>query len=1045
MLKLFYKNNGAVTVFLVLILVPMITVTSIFVDASKIKLTQSVVSSASDVTLNTVLSQYDGDLSEYYGMMASCQNYKEFIDGLDDYFTACMTSSGLDENEARTYTENLMSVFNDEKEVTDVLGIQVKENSFKVEPEKNGALNNPGLIKTQIVEFMKYRSPINKAADIFDALKKAKDSVTNLSKETEMTNKKNKFFKSENELLKLAYNAYENIVAYKKLSISKNSKIKKIKNNLNKNYKEAYEKVHYKTVRDLFNTTGAVKFVEKSKGDDYVDRTYNSDNKANSGNLKNIIKNFAIQIEAYNNAKNNLESTINELTKEPMNKIYKIQYWIQMVNKFNSTKKYEQYMNAVKSLYKNWSQLNNAKDNCEDDALMEEVTITNWNKIGMPYAKNTIGNQYDNIKEIFEDLEEEDIKNKIKIWNSVPQMLVNISDTAINADSTLEYGSINDNAARKKIKKIYEDIIEYRKEAVLAQTYLNQANKSLGELRDKIEEYRSNFREWKGSADDSSLDNSELAKADRKEIEEIEKTRDLLNNVTKEKVQKLIDRLSKISELFEKIVTTIDQLKYNKKLIKEIKNFDIFKQVSKISSAKIKVEIEELDKYSKETFSFSELEEIKVTKKNSPDLDNSDPKLDFYEWLKERFKNYKAEDKNKENAEDKYDEYENMADEESKEEDKASAGCSKNEIKNSSDKLPSIEFVPEESDVKKSGSLSQVAKFVSNLFSDFKGTLLDAAISLRDDLYVSDYITSMFSYDTFKNEKLHDWAVSEGKNVTYKNHSTVYKPYEQNWENSKNDATVKWNKTLTNHMIDTSTCYSYGNEIEYILYGGTNAANKAKSYGSIYMIRFAFDITPVFMLYYDTSTPEGQAVEAIAVAISSATFGVIPAELVKMAICIGITAAEAATDLIRMKAGMGVKLIKTKSDLIIKFVSADKNNKKNINGGIDKNKSNDTASKSEIGYFQYSDYLTLFLMLKLMNDEKATGIYLRTADVIQSNMSKITSKDFLMSNAQVYFRLNVDIQVEPLMLGLPINTDSNGNMFDISSWNTYSYSAVRGY
>ena len=65
MMRIFRKKDGAVTVFLTIILVPIIVISCLFVDASRIRLAQSVVSSAGDLTLNTVLTQYDPILNDY--------------------------------------------------------------------------------------------------------------------------------------------------------------------------------------------------------------------------------------------------------------------------------------------------------------------------------------------------------------------------------------------------------------------------------------------------------------------------------------------------------------------------------------------------------------------------------------------------------------------------------------------------------------------------------------------------------------------------------------------------------------------------------------------------------------------------------------------------------------------------------------------------------------------------------------------------------------------------------------------------------------------
>mgnify|MGYP000048917430 CR=1 FL=1 len=69
MLQIFRKKDGAVSVFLTIILVPMIVVSCLFVDACRAKLAEPVVSSAGDLTLNTALTQYDATLNDYYGLI----------------------------------------------------------------------------------------------------------------------------------------------------------------------------------------------------------------------------------------------------------------------------------------------------------------------------------------------------------------------------------------------------------------------------------------------------------------------------------------------------------------------------------------------------------------------------------------------------------------------------------------------------------------------------------------------------------------------------------------------------------------------------------------------------------------------------------------------------------------------------------------------------------------------------------------------------------------------------------------------------------------
>jgi len=56
---IFYKNNGAITVFLSLILVPILLLSCIAVDAIRIYGAKAIVGDSTELTLNTALASYD--------------------------------------------------------------------------------------------------------------------------------------------------------------------------------------------------------------------------------------------------------------------------------------------------------------------------------------------------------------------------------------------------------------------------------------------------------------------------------------------------------------------------------------------------------------------------------------------------------------------------------------------------------------------------------------------------------------------------------------------------------------------------------------------------------------------------------------------------------------------------------------------------------------------------------------------------------------------------------------------------------------------------
>ena len=153
MLQIFRKKDGAVSVFLTIILVPMIVVSCLFVDACRAKLAEPVVSSAGDLTLNTALTQYDATLNDYYGLMASSQNVDEFLNNANEYFQACITSQGVSASEGKEFADEISGLLTGRSsDITDLLQISETEgSSFTIKPVENGTLENPALMKKELL------------------------------------------------------------------------------------------------------------------------------------------------------------------------------------------------------------------------------------------------------------------------------------------------------------------------------------------------------------------------------------------------------------------------------------------------------------------------------------------------------------------------------------------------------------------------------------------------------------------------------------------------------------------------------------------------------------------------------------------------------------------------------------------------------------------------------------------------------------------------------------------------------------------------------
>ena len=146
----------------------MLVMSATMVDVSRVNLGNAMAVSAGDLTANTVLTNYDYQLKKMYGLLASSNNTKDFLDKMEGFYCDTIMAGGIDKDTAATWAKQLRGSVSS----TDLQNIAVEENSFKLNvlQGKNGSLMNPAITKTQIVNFMKYRGPVNMGTSIFDAV-----------------------------------------------------------------------------------------------------------------------------------------------------------------------------------------------------------------------------------------------------------------------------------------------------------------------------------------------------------------------------------------------------------------------------------------------------------------------------------------------------------------------------------------------------------------------------------------------------------------------------------------------------------------------------------------------------------------------------------------------------------------------------------------------------------------------------------------------------------------------------------------------------------
>lgn len=1060
------NTHGAVSVFLVIILVPCIVVSSMFVDLGKVYLGKSLANSAGELALNTVMTNYDYDLNDYYGLVASCQNIEEFYEISAQYYLDILNSHKLSEEDMTTLADYYAYLTRDDT-IYDLLQIECQTApSAMITTVEDGNLSNPALIKGQIVEFMKYRAPIEllESTGILNGLAAVSDDLEDSEADKKLLEDKREFFEAENKLLEKAFNIYKDIEAYKALGATQD-KVESMANRMN-TYKGKYEQFHEALVKDLYNTAGlrvksrTVYDINFYQCNTYYNNGGGDEHLAEISDVKALIENLAKAITSFITSKESLESQFPSYSQGSADgNTYDIQWWVQCNNI-----SLDDFNRKAEELLQAYNALDNAVNYMSADAVTAynnsggNFTVTGNDKskyngfnsnLSLQSHVNELWNQVRGSSGLYSVYLAQLVKDENNGDAFIKNMSIieRISTSAENQkaiDSSRHVINASGVSASQTISDIYTEINQDRSDLVSYRDALENIINQMDDLNTLVRKYKEKFGNWDetsqatdttlGNADEDEI-NGEGDYAGQRSI------RDTLNDVTEDSVNELKTRLTNMKELFDTLISAIDNMKYGSKAVKDIENYEAAKGASGVSSSKIKQTNGELNSYVNESFKFTMQNNayvnIIITVSNNPNIE-IEPRPALYVWMK----NKQWSDKTKEEVETEKDKYEDKKKEADKDlsQQTVPSESSKDirkDYEGSSDEFPSGLSM---SALSGGDMLSGIVHLAKDLFSDF-----DSALSgMRDNLYATEYMFGNFSFHTFEKEGKYKTAkklVKEGKlskdlnKLTPAEANLFYNDTTLCSEWSREDATFWNNKSLTNKMINAVNNYAYGSEIEYILYGGKNDDNISKAYSSIYTIRYVLNLPSGFLTFYPTQTPSGSAeicithaaIHAASAGISAATLGIVPEPLARIVLILIEVAAESVCDIEYLKAGLPVKLVKGKSDK---------------NWGLKK------EIESTGIYFSYKDYLYMFTILGFNSGDKEACMYARIGDVIQANMRHIigsAGSSYRLAKSVVYFQFQATLRVKPLMLALPIANGYENNPKNSTDWCTFTYKIIRGY
>lgn len=579
-MRSYKKTRGAVSVFLVLILVPCLLVSSIFVDVSRVELAKGDALSAADTALNALLAHFDTDLNDWYGMVASCQNIEEFYAKSKDYFLTMVTSddvSGTGEDSS-ALGETLGGLYDSltgtggglTGETSDLLLIESR--SAEVGEVSGANLTNAGLMKAEVIEFMKYRAPIELATGLIERLKNDTSAreLTEAEKNEPLVEKKKEYYEAEGELLSAAFKTYRALMRYyrqaEEYKFTRETPAKMLSDL--EDFKEAYRQINNVLVRHLVNTKNLKPYElltmtdrmtfwkgqyrpDKSKFDEVysykgTDEDGNEVYYITCATLTQLESNattaadiFEKNLQALVDAAKPLMDQKNQIGFAD-DKIDPVQWWKRMDDATANAQSLVR--DSGEQLIKALARLEAAQECVAADDVISDTTYGSWvnsdgefrTSAGSPYQK-----LLDRLQKMYDKCLSGNRSYNAGSTDTLERYLATVvtyasicdeNQTRITPDSTHPEDMIHIGSAQYTVaeaeKHIREKMAEQLSQLMTSKENLTKivhgdpdgiGNGSLDELKELAKKYRETFQAWK---DEAYASDTQMGADDRKEIEE---------------------------------------------------------------------------------------------------------------------------------------------------------------------------------------------------------------------------------------------------------------------------------------------------------------------------------------------------------------------------------------------------------------------------------------------------------------------------------------------------------------------------------------------
>lgn len=154
MFDFFVKKRGSISVFISLILLPVLIFGCLIIDGTRILGSKSIVTGAGDLAMNAALTKYDFKLKDMYGLFGMEELNSS---DLEKYFEYSINAAKFKGNGSYG---GLISLDND---------------GFTISGVNQSEVCQPEVMRQQILEYSKYRAPLAMGEDILEKLNIIKD------------------------------------------------------------------------------------------------------------------------------------------------------------------------------------------------------------------------------------------------------------------------------------------------------------------------------------------------------------------------------------------------------------------------------------------------------------------------------------------------------------------------------------------------------------------------------------------------------------------------------------------------------------------------------------------------------------------------------------------------------------------------------------------------------------------------------------------------------------------------------------------------------